>query len=121
MVTTNLLPRDSDGRVIHDAASVEVSHLNNRHCQHFCAEIFTIIDWAANITFEGVEDAAEQDKKPERDGPRGASSKVMVMMIFIMIMNVMDQGNGGRSSIVEKMPILLTSVTIEMVLVRIRY
>ena len=47
------------------------------------------------MTCEGVEDAAEQDKKPERDGPRGASSKVMVMlvlvmMIIIMIMNVME-------------------------------
>ena len=73
------------------------------------------------MIFKGVEDASKQDQEPECNGPRGASSKVMVMMIFIMIMNVMDQGNGGRSSIVEKMPILLTSVTIEMVLVRIRY
>ena len=85
-----------------------------------------------------MEDEAEQDKKPERDGPRGTSSEVMRIIVMVMMMvimtvagdnddelimnvNVMDQGNGGRSSIVEKMPILLTSVTIEMVLVRIRY
>ena len=68
-----------------------------------------------------MENAAEQDKKPERDGPRGTSSKVMVMMfsvvmVIIMMMNVMDQGNGGRSSIVEKIIIPLTFVAIDGVL-----
>ena len=33
MMRMNLVPRDSDGRVIHDAASVEVDH--HHHCHHY--------------------------------------------------------------------------------------
>ena len=34
------------------------------------------------MTCEGVENAAEQDKKPECDGPRGASPKVTKCQLF---------------------------------------
>ena len=50
--------------------------------------------WVGNTRFElGVEDASEQDKKPECYGPRGTSSKVikimMMMRVTIVMMNMM--------------------------------
>ena len=63
------------------------------------------------MSFKGVEDASEQDKKPECDGPRGTSSKVMIILavlMFLVVMtimvmgmnvNVMDQGNGRRNTV----------------------
>ena len=59
-----------------------------------------------NIAFEGVEDSPEQDKKPERDGPRGTSSEVMRIIVMVMMMVIMTVAGDNDDELIMNVNVM---------------